>query len=134
MLEKQYLNKANKELVEICEIKPYYGLFVETNLRNTILVTDKRKNRLIADFRGLVDDEDLRNLKAKYFPNFYDFATFFTLMEIPIQNQTILSILFSLKASPKRCSNLIEMLVRYLKEGEYAEEIKQKIRETDWSF
>lgn len=134
MIEERYLNEVNKKLIEICKVKPYYGLFVETELGNTILVTDKRKYRLIADCRGKVDDEDLRNLKAKYFPNFYDFATFFTLMEIPIQNETILSILFSLKETPKYCSDLIKILVEYLKEGKYAEEIKQKIRETDWSF
>lgn len=134
MIEEQYLNEVNKKLIEICKVKPYYGLFVETELGNTILVTDKRKYRLIADCRGKVEDDDLRNLEAKYFPNFYDFDTFFALMEIPIQDETILSILFSLKASPKRCSNLIEMLVGYLKGGEYAEEIKQKIRGFDWSF
>lgn len=134
MIEEQYLNEVNKKLIEICGIKPYYGLFVETELGNTILVTDKRKYRLIADCRGKVEDDDLRNLEAKYFPNFYDFNTFFALMEIPIQDETILSILFSLDETPKRCSNLIEMLVRYLKGGKYAEEIKQKIREFDWSF
>lgn len=136
MIEEQYLNEVNKKLIEICEIKPYYGLFVETELGNTILVTDKRKYRLIADCRGKVEDDDLRNLEAKYFPNFYDFNTFFTLMEIPIQDETILSILFSLlHETPKYCSDLIKILVKYLtKKGEYAKEIKQKIREFDWSF
>lgn len=56
-------------------------------------------------------------------------------MEIPIQDETILSILFSLNENPKYCSDLIKILVKYLtKKGKYAEEIKQKIREFDWSF
>lgn len=47
MIEEQYLNEVNKKLIEICKIKPYYGLFIETELGNTILALRKETSRTL---------------------------------------------------------------------------------------
>lgn len=67
-------NKSlSQQICEICGIEPYYGIYVNFgDLDNNYkLVTNKRKYRLIADCRYIVDNEDeLKNLEPKYLPDF----------------------------------------------------------------
>lgn len=67
-------NKSlSQQICEVCGIKPYYGVYVNFgDLDNNYkLVTNKRKYRLIADCRYIVDNEDeLKNLEPKYLPDF----------------------------------------------------------------
>lgn len=62
-----------EEFCKICGIKPVYGIYVNFgDLDNDYrLVTNKRKYRLIADYRYRVDDPNiLRDLEATWLPNF----------------------------------------------------------------
>lgn len=73
-----------KAISNICEIPKRYGLWVnfgdlDTNYE---LVTDKRKYRLIADYRYRVEDEELRNLIEFDYVNFFQNENWINLMEI----------------------------------------------------
>lgn len=73
-----------KAISNICEIPKRYGLWVnfgdlDTNYE---LVTDKRKYRLIADYRYRVEDEELRNLIEFDYVNFFQRDNWINLMEI----------------------------------------------------
>ena len=67
-------NDLNKQLCELCGIKPRYGIYVDYGDldHNYKLETNERKYRLIADYRWYysVDDEDLRDLKPEFYPDF----------------------------------------------------------------
>ena len=71
-------------LCEICGIKPRYGIYENFgDLDNNFqLVTNERKYRLIADTRYHygVEDDDLRNLKPVYYPDFEQPTNFVRLL------------------------------------------------------
>lgn len=73
-----------KAISNICEIPKRYGLWVDFGDLDTNyeLVTDKRKYRLIADYRYQVEDDELRNLIEFDYVNFLQNNNWINLMEI----------------------------------------------------
>ena len=117
------MTNLSEELCEICGIEPRYGVYQNFgDLDNDYrLVTNVRKYRLIADTRFNVDDEDLRNLKPIYYPDFEQPENFVKLYEI---------------ISKQSRTEILNRLVRRLRveAGWYTDELKQAIRETEWVY
>lgn len=103
------------------------------------LVTDESKDRLIAKYRYAygVEDEDLRNLKPEYYPDFEQPENFVKLLELNDINGTSLwwtincaSILCK-KNLPADRKEFLHLVCRFIKNKEY---IKQSIKAQEWRY
>jgi len=134
----------SKELCEVCGIKPCYGVYQNFgDLDNDYhLVTNVRKYRLIADTRYDVDDEDLRNLKPIYYPDFEQAENFVKLFNTRIPNPyiTVAGFVTHFALSILVAHDFLERLVQLLKDKPHdcikskIEQIKQAIRQADWEY
>ena len=120
------MTNLSKQLCEICGIKPRYGVYQNFgDLDNDYrLVTNVRKYRLIADTRFRVDDEDLRNLKPIYYPDFEQPENFAKLFELitTIEDFTYSTGLYYIPQIPshKQLSRLATSEGEYESESIYA--------------
>lgn len=115
----------SRELCEICGIEPRYGVYEDFGDldKNFQLVTNERKYRLIADTRYHygVEDEDLRNLEPKYYPDFTEPENFVKLWEI--------------LSGQSRTEFLARLILRLKVEaGDFIYKQKQVIREQEWIY
>lgn len=115
----------SRELCEICGIEPRYGVYEDFGDldKNFQLVTNERKYRLIADTRYHygVEDEDLRNLEPKYYPDFTEPENFVKLWEI--------------LSGQSRTEFLARLILRLKVEaGDFIYKQKQVIREQEWNY
>lgn len=146
------MTNLSKELCEICGIKPRYGVYqnfgaLDDNYR---LVTNARKCRLIADSRFYVDDEDLRDLQAIYYPDFAQAENFVKLLNFYyrfFQGVDICAFedeVRELEARGEQISiqnDFLAMLIFDLQNREHGfnldinfEVFTQAIRETEWVY
>ena len=112
--------EITKELCEICNIKPYYGVWINIGDLDTryTFVVNQRKYRLIADVRWNVDDEDkLRNLKPNNYPDLYDPENFMTLLHTRLDNgMNIWRVVNDLAyRTPNTAEEFIKLIVKALK-------------------
>ncbi len=127
----------SKELCEICGIKPRYGVYENFgDLDNNFqLVTNERKYRLIADTRHHygVEDEDLKNLEPKYYPDFTQPENFVKLLKFA--NDILGNVHFA-TASSKNSPNLFEeqAIMHYMPIAKLNDNFKQAIREQEWKY
>lgn len=128
----------SRALCEICGIKPRYGVYENFgDLDNNFqLVTNERKYRLIADTRHHygVEDEDLRNLEPKYYPDFTKPENFVKLFEINIPDSTVTvgaAVCFCNRRHLNNRNDFLEFTIQLAK---YNKDIKQAIREQEWSY
>lgn len=129
------MTNLSKELCEICGIKPRYGVYqnfgdLDSDYR---LVTNVRKYRLIADTRFNVDDEDLRNLKPIYYPDFEQSENFVKLLKIA--NDVLGRVHFA-TAYTKNKPGIFEeqVLLHYLPIAKLNEGFKRAIRAEEWVY
>lgn len=137
-------NKSlSEQICEICKIKPYYGLLVNFgDLDNNYkLVTNKRKYRLIADYRYMVDDDELRNLKPKYLPDFFENSNnFVKLFEIKVTDDiTLAQLFFTWNIVNYSRELFLKSLIYILKSDSNMDKtvidfIKQVIRNEQWEI
>ena len=129
----------SRKLCEICGSKPRYGVYENFgDLDNNFqLVTNERKYRLIADTRHHygVEDEDLRNLEPKYYPNFEAPENFVRLFELKADGGTLAKNITISNAIGSR-KGFIKAIVDFLfaDESLAVPDIKQAIREQEWSY
>lgn len=129
----------SRELCEICGIKPRYGVYEDFGDldENFQLVTNERKCRLIADTRYHygVEDEDLRNLEPKYYPNFEAPENFVKLLNVLHANGFHFRTYGFYKKQPI-ISCVLEYFVNKFRNrnDEEAEDFKQAIREQEWIY
>ena len=135
-------NKSlSEQICEICGIEPRYGVYQNFgDLDNDYrLVTNTRKCRLIADTRFHVDDEDLRNLKPIYYPDFEQPENFVKLLEIIHAKMNIEGLLMYELDSDSFVRRFLKLVIKFLN-GElgYVETkinaVKQAIREEEWKY
>ena len=150
-------NDLSKQLCELCGIKPRYGIYVDYGDldHNYKLETNERKYRLIADYRWhySVDDEDLKDLKPEFYPDFTKPENFVKLLEIlsnymydddrgiSITKNTVIlgdPICLGTDESEKELNILqkvLKLLLDGLNEGfESDKKFKQSIREAEWVY
>lgn len=137
------MNNKNlsQQLCEICGIKPRYGVYVNFgDLDNNFhLVTNERKCRLIADnrYENGVSDDDLRNLKPTYYPDFEQPENFVRLLELNSINGT--SLWWTINCAGVLCNEnlpanrreFLNLVCRFIKNKEY---IKQAIKDEEWVY
>lgn len=129
------MTNLSKELCEVCGIKPRYGVYQNFgDLDNAYrLVTNARKCRLIADTRFNVDDEDLRNLKPIYYPDFEQSENFVKLLKIA--NDVLGSVHFATAYTKNKLNIFKEQaLMHYLSIAKLNEAFKQAIRKEQWEY
>lgn len=137
------MNNENlsKNLCEICGIKPHYGVYANFGDLDDDwhLVTNESKCKLIAEYRYSygVEDEDLRNLKPEYYPDFEQPENFVKLLELNAINGTSLwwtinsgSVLCN-ESLPSNRKEFLKMVCRFIKNKEY---IKQVIKSQEWAY
>lgn len=138
----------SQRLCEVCGIKPYYGIYVNFgDLDNNYkLVTNKRKYRLIADCRYIVDNEDeLKNLEPKYLPDFENNNdNFVKLGELKIKTTKKYHTLFemlSLECNFANKKDFLDFLVDHINDKKYysgsyiftfRDIIKKSIKNEQW--
>lgn len=138
------MSEMSKELCEICGIKPRYGVYQNFgDLDNDYrLVTNVRKYRLIADTKYDVDDEDLRNLKPIYYPDFTQPENFVKLFNTRIPNPyiTVAGFVTHFALSILATHDFLKRLVQLLQDKPHGcikseiEQIKQAIRKEEWIY
>ena len=126
-------------LCEICGIKPRYGVYKNFgDLDNNFqLVTNERKYRLIADTRYHygVEDDDLRNLKPVYYPDFEQPTNFVKLLNVLHANGFHFRTYGFCKKQPITSCVLEHFVDKFRnRNDEEAEDFKQVIREQEWSY
>lgn len=133
----------SEQICELCGIKPYYGIYVNFGDldSNYKLVTSKRKYKLIANYRWMVDNEDeLRNLEAKYLPDFENnnnnFVKLFNLKYTEYDEDTVAEFVLSRYKNIINTRSFLGCILFELQHGKYKdiEKIKQAIRETNWEY
>lgn len=134
----------SEQICEECGIKPYYGVFINLgDLDNNYkLVANKRKCRLIADYRYMVDnDDELRNLKPEYLPDFFENSNnFVRLYELKLSgNLTLAQYLFTCNIANYSKEVFLQNLISIIKGHEnfdktVIELIKQAIRNEQWEI
>lgn len=130
-------NNLSRQLCELCGIKPRYGIYVDYGDldHNYKLVTNERKYRLIADVRWntAVEDEDLRDLKPEFYPDFMQPENFVRLLKIV--NDVIGSVHFA-TAYTKNKPHIFEeqVLVHYLPFAKLNNSFQRAIREAEWVY
>ncbi len=132
----------SEQICEECGIKPYYGVFINLgDLDNNYkLVANKRKCRLIADYRYMVDnDDELRNLKPKYLPDFFENSNnFVRLYELKIVDDvTLAQLFFTWNLANYSKELFLKNLIYILKEDSNMDKtviefIKQAIQNEQW--
>ena len=138
----------SQRLCEVCGFKPYYGIYVNFgDLDNNYkLVTNKRKYRLIADCRYIVDNEDeLKNLEPKYLPDFENNNdNFVKLGELKIKTTKKYHTLFemlSLECNFVNKKDFLDFLVDHINDKKYysgsyiftfRDIIKKSIKNEQW--
>ena len=134
-------NDLNKQLCELCGIKPRYGIYVDYGDldHNYKLETNERKYRLIADYRWYysVDDEDLRDLKPEFYPDFTKPENFVRLFNLRTKRQksyTVAELITLECMAIIDTKNFLENLIYIIKSDMDVADIKQSIREAEWVY
>lgn len=128
----------SRKLYELCGIKPRYGVYenfgdLDDNFQ---LVTNERKYRLIADTRYHygVEDEDLRNLEPKYYPDFTLPENFVKLFElnIPDSNVTVgAAVCFCNCQQLNNRNDFLQSVIQLTKDNTI---IKHAIKSEGWKY
>lgn len=132
----------NIRLCELCGIKPRYGIYVDYGDldHNYKLETNERKYRLIADYRWHygVEDEDLKDLKPEFYPDFTKPENFVRLFNLPIVNNGSRTVGYFVvyEFTMKTIKEFIECLIIKLERTQFSitKEVKQSIREAEWVY
>ena len=131
-------NDLSKQLCELCGIKPRYGVWVDYGDldHDYRLVTNERKYRLIADCRYNygVDDDDLRDLKPEFYPDFTKPENFVRLLKIwlAIFGEFRLE-RHSMSMEPEE-KLITDCLIRTSDDFYPVNKLKQSIREAEWVY
>ena len=134
-------NNLSKQLCELCGIKPRYGIYVDYGDldHNYKLVTNERKYRLIADVRWniAVEDEDLRDLKPEFYPDFMQPENFVRLfnLTLPIRGiSTIAEFVTFEYLTITDSKDFLKKLIKAIQEPYAENEVIQSIREAEWVY
>lgn len=137
----QMTKELSKKLCEIVGIKPRYGIYVNFgDLDNDYrLVTDERRYKLISDYRYQVDDEDLKGLKATFYPDFGQPENFVKLLEIAyIKSIYTGTPIGAFRNTKKRFQDCFfeRLFARLEKLGNCfaGKDFKEAIREEEWKY
>ena len=129
----------SQQICEECGIEPYYGIYIEFGDLdiNYQLVTNKRKYRLIADYRHYVDNEqELKNIQRIYIPDLEEenFSKLFNLKYTQYDDDTVANFIFLRYRNVMNTRSFLGCLLFELRHGKYkeAEQIKQAIKNTQW--
>ena len=120
--------EKNRELCNLLEIRPVYHLWVNFgDLDNDIrLVTNKRKYRLIADYRWDADDENLYDLKADLYPDMTLPSNFVKLLNLLLFNSCEIKFISDIKAE--------QQMLEIICDNGVSEDIKQQAQQIKWNY